>query len=121
MQDGEYNVLQEHLQSLEQSAGYFQFPVNLETIEKKLLDYQKQLDKGDWKIRLLLARKGSFFIEAREVTPMSNYVEAALAGTPVEREDIFLYHKTTNRTMYKENYRSVTADLMYCYGMQTKN
>ncbi|GAB3804170.1 aminodeoxychorismate synthase component I [Virgibacillus kimchii] len=99
--DGEYLVLQEHMERLQQSAEYFHFLVNIEKIEKELLDYKKQLQKGDWKIRLLLAKDGEITLEAQEIPQMNATAQAALAKTPVERNDIFLYHKTTNRAVYK--------------------
>ncbi|WP_164219883.1 aminodeoxychorismate synthase component I [Virgibacillus sp. YIM 98842] len=100
--DGEFVVLHEHMERLEQSASYFHFPADIGKIKKELLDYKQKLNGGNWKLRLLLSRNGEIKIEAQEISPMDTSVKIALAKTPVDKNDIFLYHKTTNREVYKE-------------------
>lgn len=101
-QAGEYVVLKEHMERLEKSADYFRFAINIEEIEKTLRDYKKKLSTGNWKIRLLAAKDGGITIEAQEITQDDTAVRTALARAPIDRNDIFLYHKTTNRAVYQE-------------------
>jgi len=100
--DGEYLVLKEHMERLKQSADYFQFHRNIEEAEKKLLDFKKNHNEGSWKVRLLLAKDGEITVEGQEIPPNQTVAKTALAKTPVAKNDIFLYHKTTNRSVYKE-------------------
>jgi para-aminobenzoate synthetase/4-amino-4-deoxychorismate lyase len=52
-------------------------------------------------VRLLLARDGAVSLEA---TPVGSTEPAVvgLAKIPVNSEDVFLFHKTTNRAVYEE-------------------
>jgi para-aminobenzoate synthetase/4-amino-4-deoxychorismate lyase len=100
--EGEYLVLKEHMERLKQSAYYFHFSINIKEIEEKLFDFKKKHEEGSWKVRLLLAKDGEITLEAQEIPLIESAVKIALAKTPVDKNDIFLYHKTTNRTVYKE-------------------
>ena len=51
-------------------------------------------------MRLLLHRDGSFQIDAQEAKYKS-VLRLGFAAEPVDESDVFLYHKTTNRTVYK--------------------
>jgi branched-subunit amino acid aminotransferase/4-amino-4-deoxychorismate lyase len=56
------------------------------------------------RIRLLLAETGETTLQS-SLFPLSRphpFLRVALARRPVNRTDVFLYHKTTNRRVYEE-------------------
>jgi len=97
--DKDYFLLDLHLARLKASAEYFGFHVDLDAVRAQLdlnaADYEGQ----KLKIRLLVARDGSFQIE---VQPVAGTIlrTVALAADPVDEQDVFLYHKTTCRDVY---------------------
>ncbi|MFD1040098.1 aminodeoxychorismate synthase component I [Virgibacillus byunsanensis] len=101
--NGTYLVFDNHVERLKKSADYFQFDLDIELIKEKLLDVAKNRNKGSWKVRLLVDKNGSSIIEESESFPFQKPIHVALAKEPIEKRDIFLYHKTTNRTIFENS------------------
>ncbi|WP_027965115.1 aminodeoxychorismate synthase component I [Halalkalibacillus halophilus] len=91
----------EHKSRLLASAYYFQIPVteqDVDTIFHKI----KAETKYERSVRLLVAQDGSWSYQEKEKSPSrKDILRFSLAEKPVDAEDIFLYHKTTERTVYK--------------------
>ncbi|MFZ3580416.1 aminodeoxychorismate synthase component I [Virgibacillus sp. DJP39] len=105
--DGTYLVMDHHLERLEKSALYFDFPVNINVIQKELDTIASTHVQGKWKVRLLVDYDGQFTCEAISISESSvEKLSVALADEAVSRADIFLYHKTTNRTVYENAKRN---------------
>jgi len=112
-------LLDRHLKRLADSAEYFDFKVDLEKIRAHLEALQFQVSM---KIRLLLDKdgkfeaqnvpvqcsnaypKGSVDINKHRFPPVGrvNDPTLAVAKEPVNAQDVFLYHKTTNRAVYEQ-------------------
>lgn len=100
-----YFLLERHLKRMADSARYFCFRFE-ETAAREVLERvagMLALAGGQYKVRLLLSRDGTLRVEhtpveqkASDVTPT-----AALASTPIRSDDVFLFHKTTNRSVYE--------------------
>lgn len=58
LMDGKYLVLENHLNRLQQSAAYFQFNIEIESIKEKLLEFAKDHSNNYWKVRLLVEKDG---------------------------------------------------------------
>lgn len=99
--DGKYFVLEKHMERLRQSASYFDFDVNMKEVRTALSQTAQTHSAGSYKVRLLTARDGSFSIEADLLYKPLKQVTAALANEPIDRENVFFYHKTTNRYAYE--------------------
>ncbi len=102
--DGEYFLLNEHMQRLSESAGYFGFNMDRAAIEAGLIEKGRELAaarSAPCKVRLLVASDGSFNIEAVPAGPPAR-LRLGFAAGPVDRNDVFLFHKTTSRAIYKE-------------------
>jgi para-aminobenzoate synthetase/4-amino-4-deoxychorismate lyase len=98
--DGKGFLMNAHLARLRRSAKRLGFVWN----EARLrADMEKELARhrtGVWKIRLRMARDGRVRCEAEPIhLPLKKW-RIALAKTPVDERDIFLYHKTTRRDVY---------------------
>ncbi len=107
LEDGEFFLLDLHLERLQGSARYFGFMHPrmevLETLERLRLEHST----GRWKVRLLLANDAELTIE---VLPLqaedSRALRVGLATGPVQSSDRFLFHKTTNRAVYEQALRA---------------
>lgn len=110
---GEYFLLNNHLQRLKHSADFFQFDLEMERIEKSLLEFAVSHNNSQWKIRLLVSHDGSITLESDELTSTVVPAEVRLAGEPIDQEDLFLYHKTTNRMVYERLMKSSSDVLMW--------
>jgi para-aminobenzoate synthetase/4-amino-4-deoxychorismate lyase len=100
LHEGEYFLLEEHLHRLQNSAQYFGFHIYLEEIKKALLDFAHLHRSTMLKVRFLLAKNREISIEGQLITKPETTVKVMLADGPIDRNNPFLYHKTTNREIY---------------------
>ncbi len=102
-------LLDEHLTRLQNSAGYFNYPLDVAGLGNGLHELADTLTAAR-KIRILLARNGETTIEAAPLIPKPTIARLGLANTPVQSRNPFLYHKTTIREMYTQ----ATTDVPNC-------
>lgn len=100
LSNGSYFLLDRHLSRMEQSARYFKFPCDLENIKQTLRKTAFVHPQGEYKIRLLCGETGEYRIEADRISERINPIMAILAEAPISKENVFLYHKTTYRSVY---------------------
>lgn len=95
-------LLEYHLQRMEGSAQYFQFPFDREKALAKLRHLENRLSPGTQKIRLLLARDGSIKCLSSAIAQSlpGEVLQLGIAARPVHSGNVFLYHKTTHRDAY---------------------
>ena len=94
--------LGEHLVRIGSSAAYFGFAFDhdaaVEALEKAAADH----GGGSARIRLTLARDGAVGTEAQDLPGASRgSVRVAIDDEPVDPNDVWLFHKTTNRAAYE--------------------
>lgn len=94
-------LLSDHLQRLQRSAGYFGFPFKLDAIHQTLEKHAATFPTSPQRVRLLLSRSGEITVEAYGYVPSTEPRRVSLAPQPIDRDDPFLYHKTTNRALYE--------------------
>ena len=99
-QDG-YFLLEKHLTRLADSANYFEFMYSHEETVA-LLDNLSQNFISPKRVRLELNRMGKLTSEARSFYLTQKPFRACLAEKAVDSKDVFLFHKTTQRKIYKE-------------------
>ncbi len=98
-----------HLSRLRDSALYFGIPFETAHIEARLAALAKTFG-GVRRVRLLLLPDGTLQDESFDLPPNTETpIHARLALTPVNDADIFLYHKTTQRSVY-ENARAAQPE-----------
>ena len=97
-----YALLEEHLTRLEASAEYFGFDVSDGEVREALRRHaERHAGGGARRVRLLVSAEGRARVESEPLTgtpPEPRRV--ALALTPVDSSDRFLFHKTTRRKVY---------------------
>lgn len=94
----------EHLERMAASADYFHYPFDARAARKALMDAAAPWAGNSAKVRLLLGEDGFFSAEAGPVPEAGEFL-LALADTPVQDTEVFLFHKTTRRAVY-ENARA---------------
>lgn len=105
LDQGAYFLLRGHLDRLRRSAQRLGFPWDLSRVMETLNREAKRRSQGCWKVRLLLSRGGTLSAQTEPIRPHVAPWRVALAKTPVDERDIFLYHKTTHREIYEHHRR----------------
>lgn len=104
-----YFLLERHLSRLAESAEFFSIPVNLREITK-VLDTAIADCSEPQRVRLLVSSDGAARAERTRHQPRPGTLAVALAGSPVDKGSVWLYHKTTRRAVY-DDWRS-------CFGAE---
>ena len=96
---------EQHLQRMEASAAYFDYPFDANAIHEALDEVQKKAFQSNKKLRLLLSKNGSFELQIHEEKPLDSAplaLSCVIAQHPIDKNNPFYYHKTTVRSIYDE-------------------
>ncbi len=98
-------LLEEHLQRVGRSAGYFGFSFDPQAVRDSLqcLDRKLRVQSEEGPallVRLAIDRRGDLRITQDEIAAPKDLEQAALAFERVDSHNRFLYHKTSNRQFY---------------------
>jgi para-aminobenzoate synthetase/4-amino-4-deoxychorismate lyase len=100
---GEFFLLSRHLERLKASARYFNIHFPEQQVFCELDRAVTTCSSGRWKIRLLLSKAGEIEIDAIQIHNAGRVpLQVALAAQPVDSNEKFLFHKTTNRQVYDQ-------------------
>ncbi|OCG56543.1 aminodeoxychorismate synthase, component I [Gilliamella sp. Choc6-1] len=97
LEEGELFLLDEHLARLAESAYYFDFKCDINVIKLTLINLTNSLSKNSYKIRVLLKKNGQFSIDSDLINKPISINKIALAPHCVDNNNVYLYHKTSNR------------------------
>ena len=97
-----YLLIGRHLKRLLQSADYFGFAADLLDVRHQLDRYAEELPRSPHRVRLTVSRSGAAAISSRPHDIGAGFPPIALAASPVDSSNRFLYHKTTNRKVYED-------------------
>jgi len=102
-----YTFLSEHLKRLKSSAEYFGYLLNDSTVRDKLKKLEKIFKKRlKYKVRLLLRKDGKIELGYSVVHADLFFSRLiAISKHKINPDNLFLYHKTTNRQLYDEQYK----------------
>ena len=97
-------LLELHLARLRDSAEYFDVPFDAARIRAEIGSLARAFPPAPQRLRLLLAANGAPTFQSAPLAPLASgpIFRVAIARRPVDRDDVFLYHKTTNRRVYEE-------------------
>ena len=109
-------LLEEHIERVRSSQLFFDFTWNLRSVERPL----KEATDALWllgakfaKVRLLLSHDGTataeYTLMEREGWEKKT-ISFDISSEHTNSEDLFLYHKTTNRGFYNDYYRQALAN-----------
>jgi para-aminobenzoate synthetase/4-amino-4-deoxychorismate lyase len=106
--DDGYRLLDRHIKRLQDSANYFGYPLDLDLLYEQLQQNVSNLQCGKrYKVRLELHCEGTITIENKEITTTGESdipLRAMISTMKTNSSNRFLYHKTTCRCLYDEEY-----------------
>ncbi|MCP4727665.1 MAG: aminodeoxychorismate synthase, component I, partial [bacterium] len=110
--ENEYIFSDEHLRRLKDSAEYFEFNCHVEELRKMLTRQEGTFQAGKkYRIRITLNENGMFDIDTVEIVPEINRKkQVVISDKQTDPEDVFLYHKTTNRLLYDREYEKYSDE-----------
>ncbi len=99
-----YVLLDRHLERLEASARYFGIPFNKDPIMWGLQDLEKRQQDAHSRVRLVILPDGDVRveIEALAAETLNKTMRFIIAPSPINRNNVHLYHKTTQRAFLDE-------------------
>ena len=108
-QDG-FFLFDEHLARLKSSAEYFDFPLDEQMLKRMIAQLHNDLPrlKSDFRVRLVVHSDGLPTFAIRGIDSSDTPVRLRLAKTPIDSNNVFLYHKTTHRKVYDDALASVS-------------
>jgi len=118
---GEYPLIQLHLDRLQDSAGYFDFPFNRNETESALQAHANSLTRNpreagansphsSRKVRLLLSHDGALQITSEPIHASSAQpLHVGIAAQRTDSRDPMYFHKTTHRPLYTEALQAAIA------------
>jgi len=99
LEEGEYFLFERHLQRLKDSAEFFDFSFSEIEIRSSLANVRNEKSAGSWKVKLVLSKNGETSVEMARVEAVTEW-RVSLANRPVDSNNRFLFHKTTQREFY---------------------
>jgi para-aminobenzoate synthetase/4-amino-4-deoxychorismate lyase len=118
---GEYPLFELHLDRLQDSAAYFDFPFNraetefaLQVHANPLTSYPREAGANSphspRKVRLLLSHDGVLQITSEPIsTSSAQPLRVRIAAQSIDSEDPMYFHKTTHRPLYTEAFQAAIA------------
>lgn len=104
LENNQYALFHHHLRRLVNSAKYFDFPVEISSIERALYKHRDQYKDTVRKVRLLIYQDGQIYVESSPLVSIGSEARIfAIANTPVSSSNRFLYHKTTYRHIFDQH------------------
>ena len=106
LEDGEYRRMEFHLSRIEASAKYFGFEpaAALRESAREALREHARTPAPPQRVRIVVSSHATVELQARPLDqPPAQPPAVALARTPVRRNNRFLFHKTTHRTVYDQH------------------
>ncbi len=102
--DAGWFLKEEHLSRMGDSAVYFEFPFDRGLAADELDRLAAELPDQPSKVRMLLSRDGAVTLSHTPLDKATDrtILRLALARQPVDTDDPFLYHKTTERSIFEE-------------------
>jgi para-aminobenzoate synthetase/4-amino-4-deoxychorismate lyase len=108
-----YRLWDRHLKRLKDSADYFDYPLDLDFLYKRLRQNGTILKSGRrYKVRLELDSRGTITIENRELAAVGEAeapFRVMISPVRTDSANRFLYHKTTHRRLYDTEYQKAAA------------
>ncbi len=95
-----YYLIEEHISRIFNSALYFQIPLNIEILRERLSSLEKEFKEDRYRVRLTLDMEGDIKIEFSLLSNISCPVRVKTSSTKINPDNVYLYHKTTQRNIY---------------------
>lgn len=110
--DGEFRLIELHLDRLADSAEYFGFLCDRDATRAALIGLASQFSDGESRrVRMLLHEDGTVEIQSEQLEPGDNTkaVRVCTASQRTDPADPFLFHKTTRRALYSSAFEAAST------------
>jgi len=109
--DGEFPLLELHLDRLEDSAAYFGIRFKREGVRGALEAHAGDLTGAACKVRLLLDEDGGISIGSEAISAATGGVlRVRVSAERTDSRDPFYFHKTTHRPLYARELKAAVAE-----------
>jgi len=100
--DEGFFLYKKHLERMLDSANYFNIPITKETLQAYLEQISSSFHTPQ-RVRIFLDQAGNLHSESRPFDSEGNSktLKACLAKRPIDSNNLFLFHKTTQRAIYE--------------------
>lgn len=95
-----YQLLDLHFKRLKYSCEYFGIKFYSQAIKEKLTAVAAYFHLKPHKVRLLVFGDGNFYIHYNPLSPAKKLWRVKISSFSVCRDNVFLYHKTSNRGLF---------------------
>ncbi|MDP8260565.1 MAG: bifunctional anthranilate synthase component I family protein/class IV aminotransferase [Candidatus Gygaella obscura] len=114
-QKEKYFLLDYHFKRLSESASFFDYSFKASMIKDKLNSYAKRLKLNScpYKVRLLLSKQGKIQLTHSRLNTNRESLYVKISPERIDPSNIFLYHKTTNRSIYDRGLRKSRASGLF--------
>ena len=109
--DRGFFLLERHLRRMDQSAAYFSYRCSISDLRDHL-DRAVAGSSAAQRVRLLLAKNGDIRVECTPLAVTRTRARLGIAAAPIDPRDPFLFHKTTNRSVYLDASRPDCDDVV---------
>lgn len=99
---GNFIAYNAHLNRLRSSAKFFNFKIDIKQIDTQLKLIAKNNQSENLRIRLLVNSLGNTTITSTPLIEDNEIKEVSIVKEPIDKNNVFLYHKTTNRDVYND-------------------
>jgi len=105
LEDGEYFLLERHIDRLRNSAAFFGFDYSEADVRSHLAQRKRLHSLGSWKVKLVLEKQGVISTQAVPIVGEEKILRVGFATAAVDSSDRILFHKTTQRSFYESQLR----------------
>lgn len=100
-----YSLLRFHLERLSESADYFNYKYNKRQVRAFLSKLSRTFGNNSYRVRLLLDKNANISAAHTAIERSDNLKFIAFSSKMTDPADRFLFHKTTNRKIYGNEYK----------------
>ena len=102
LENRRYGLLERHLRRLQESARYFGVSLSSLAVREALEAHACTFPNGARRVRLLVSQQGVVQVRSEPLLALPAFpLPFVLAQAPVSRHNLFLFHKTTHRSVYE--------------------
>ncbi len=112
-------LLDRHLERLAGSAEFFNVPLQIKFLKKKIEKRLQQLTDSRL-VKLLLREDGEIQIKTRELPATPEFVRVRLAADRVDSGELLLRHKSSRRRLYDRYREQARAEGVFEYIFQNQ-
>lgn len=111
LEDGVVFLEDKHIARLRNSAQYFDYPFKEAELINVLTRLKETYKYDCWRVRLLLNEHGRFSVESFPLERITNE-KVIIAERSIDHHYLYLYHKTTERTIFNEHRQLLQDDYL---------